>query len=191
MHQRVCVRVHWPSSRSDFVFSRHFLFRNPRGEACSVKERRRGKKKESPGNSDLNGDVHWNAFQTASACACCVTVFRWEGGDWLDCNLRLCPSQNNSSNNLAFPLRSALMSALHRTRTLNCAPARVQWFRRDGGKNREEIKGWEEKWQTPSVLQMVFRCSVLTSIVVCLPRVRSSPLLLHCTCDGWPALSYE
>ena len=31
-----------------------------------------------------------------------------EIGDGLDCNLPLCPSQNNSFNNLAFPLRSSL-----------------------------------------------------------------------------------
>lgn len=31
-----------------------------------------------------------------------------EIGDGLDCNLPLCPSQNNSFNNLAFPLRSSV-----------------------------------------------------------------------------------
>lgn len=140
-----------------------------------VKERR-GNRKES-----LSGE-YWPKWQYTVKCISdcihlcllrhCLPQKGWEGGDGLDCNLRLRPSQNNSCNNFAFPLRSVVMNTLRHTDTNRRICAHTKTVRWDLGLKktgfRAEVAGIKVTSQ-----QMLFRCNVLTPILVYLPILPS------------------
>lgn len=107
-------------------------------------------------------------------------------------NLRLCPSQNNGSNNLSSPLRSPVMSAL-----CHAVPQSRQggFCRPPGGTSDKSEGGGLGRWEDKKTARrrsgrrslMVFRCRAFAAIVS--PSVRR--LLLHRISDGWAAPSYE
>lgn len=121
-----------------------------------------------------------------------------EGGDWLDCNLRLCPSQNNSSNNLCIPPppRSVVMNTLRHADTGAYIYTRSKMVRGDNGLKKTGPRSRSSRHK--SYLSVFGGCYSDAAFSPLHPPPSSSssslssPLdFLPCVCDGWAALSYE
>ena len=128
-----------------------------------------------------------------------VTVFPQkgqEGGDGFDCNLRLCPSQNNSSNNLCPPPRSVVMNTLRHADTGAYIYTRSKMVRGDNGLKKTGPRSRSGRHKSYlSVFGGCYSDAAFSPPQPPLPPSSSSlssPLdFLPCVCDGWAALSYE